>query len=81
MLFQALSSSKMLARGQADSHAGLAVGWRGSAPAARLGAGTAIWLWLVYATANSVTSGLCFRLMLTYLGSSGHTLQKPLMTS
>lgn len=44
------------------------------------GGGTALRFWLVYATGKIVTSSLCFSIMLTYSGSSGHTLQKPLMT-
>lgn len=42
---------------------------------------TAIPFRLVYATGKIVNSSLCSSVMLTYSGSSGHTLQKPLMTS
>lgn len=85
MLFQAFSSWKMLVTGQESSTQGsprpceearhcshsslVCFGWE-----------TVIWLWLVYTTAKIVTSSLCFSIMLTYLGSSGHTPQKPLMT-
>lgn len=45
-----------------------------------LGWETAVGFRLVYTTGKTVTSSLCFSIMLTYSGSSGHTLQKPLMT-